>query len=49
MPIREIHLSSGAGMLYALAGEINTMPGLSAEPAATRIDLKPDGTITGIG
>ena len=40
-PIRDVRLAAGAGFLYALAGEIQTMPGLTAEPAALRIDVDP--------
>ncbi|HUY93214.1 MAG TPA: formate--tetrahydrofolate ligase [Pirellulales bacterium] len=47
-PIRDVRLASGAGFLYALAGEINTMPGLPAEPAALAIDVYADGTIRGL-
>ena len=47
-PIRDVRLAAGAGYLYALAGEIQTMPGLSAEPAALRIDVDPAGNITGL-
>jgi formyltetrahydrofolate synthetase len=41
-------LAAGAGFLYALAGEIQTMPGLPADPAALRIDVDPTGNITGL-
>ncbi|HEY2787070.1 MAG TPA: formate--tetrahydrofolate ligase [Fimbriiglobus sp.] len=47
-PIRDVRLSAGAGFLYALAGEISTMPGLPAEPKAYRIGLDFDGNITGL-
>lgn len=47
-PIREVHLAAGAGFIYALSGDIQTMPGLPTEPAAKRIDLARDGTITGL-
>jgi formate--tetrahydrofolate ligase len=47
-PIRSVRLAAGAGFLYALAGEISTMPGLPAEPRAYRIGLDNDGTITGL-
>jgi len=47
-PIRDVRLAAGAGFLYALAGEIQTMPGLPAEPAALRIDVDPAGKITGL-
>jgi formate--tetrahydrofolate ligase len=45
-PIRDVRLASGAGYVYALAGEIQTMPGLTVEPAALRIEVDPDGKIT---
>lgn len=47
-PIRDLRLCSGAGFVYALAGEITTMPGLPSEPAASRIDVDSMGRITGI-
>ena len=49
-PIREVRLAAGAGFLYALAGEIRTMPGLPAHPAAARIDVGPGpaGAIVGL-
>jgi formate--tetrahydrofolate ligase len=37
LPIRDLRLAAGAGFLYALAGEIKTMPGLPKEPAALRM------------
>nr|WP_300313781.1 formate--tetrahydrofolate ligase [Halomonas sp.] len=43
LPVREVRLSAGAGFVYALAGDIRTMPGLSTSPAATRIDIDEDG------
>ena len=46
--IRELRVSAGAGFVVALAGPILTMPGLPAEPAALRIDVDEDGSITGI-
>lgn len=48
LPIGDVRLAAGAGYLYALAGEMTTMPGLPAEPAANRIDVTPDGEIIGI-
>jgi formyltetrahydrofolate synthetase len=47
-PIRDIRLSAGAGFLYPLAGDMQTMPGLSSEPAATRIDIDEEGRIIGL-
>ncbi len=46
-PIRDIRASVGAGFLYPLAGEMNTMPGLPSKPAFMSIDLK-DGKIVGL-
>ena len=37
-----------AGFVVALTGDILTMPGLPASPAAERIDVTPDGRITGL-
>lgn len=48
LPIREVRLAAGAGYVYALAGDMQTMPGLGSTPAATRMDLGPDGRVTGL-
>ena len=48
LPIREVRLSAGAGFIVALCGDINTMPGLPKQPAATRIGVDADGMITGL-
>ncbi len=47
--VREIRLAASAGMLVALAGDIQTMPGLPREPHARGIRLDGDGTIMGLG
>lgn len=39
LPVRDVRISAGAGFLYPLAGEINTMPGLSSRPGYMDIDL----------
>ncbi|MDP8011652.1 MAG: formate--tetrahydrofolate ligase [Thermoplasmata archaeon] len=46
--VREIRISSGAGFVVPILGEIMTMPGLSKEPAAYNIDLTEDGRIVGL-
>ncbi len=46
--VREVRLSAGAGYIVPLTGEIMTMPGLPREPAARRVVVHPDGTITGL-
>lgn len=39
VPIRELRLSAGAGFLYVLAGDIQTMPGLPLESAYLKVDV----------
>jgi formate--tetrahydrofolate ligase len=46
--IREIKLSSGAGFIVAITGNIMTMPGLPKTPAAEKIDLDKSGVIYGL-
>lgn len=46
--ISEVRLANGAGFIVAIAGNMMTMPGLPKIPAAERIDIKDDGTITGL-
>ena len=41
-------VSAGAGFIVALTGSIMTMPGLGKAPAAHKIDVMEDGTITGL-
>ncbi|EWH03511.1 formate--tetrahydrofolate ligase, partial [Halomonas sp. BC04] len=48
LPVREVRLSAGAGFVYALAGDILTLPGLGASPAATRLDIDEDGETIGL-
>ncbi|MCU0264784.1 MAG: formate--tetrahydrofolate ligase [Actinomycetia bacterium] len=48
MPVREVRAAAGAGYVYAISGEMRTMPGLSMHPAAERIDLDADGEIVGL-
>ena len=48
LTVREVRLSSGAGFIVPLTGEIMTMPGLPRVPAAERIDIDDDGWITGL-
>ena len=49
LPVRDIRAAIGAGFLYAICGEMRTMPGLPKIPAATRIDLDPrTGKVVGL-
>ncbi len=46
--VRDLRVSAGAGFVVALTGDIRTMPGLPRVPAAEKIDVTPDGRITGL-
>ncbi len=48
LPVREVRASVGAGFIYPLCGEMRTMPGLSATPVATRIDIDGNGEVVGL-
>ena len=48
MPVREVRAAAGAGYVYAISGEMRTMPGLSRHPAAERIDIDENGDIIGL-
>jgi len=48
LPVREVRASVGAGFVYPICGEMRTMPGLSATPAAEGIDLDENGEIVGL-
>ena len=47
-PISDLRASVGAGFLYALAGRIETLPGLPTRPRAMDMDVTADGDITGL-
>ena len=46
--VREIRLSAGAGFCVPLTGDLLTMPGLGAEPAAVGMRLDAQGKISGM-
>ncbi len=48
LPVREVRLAAGAGYVYAICGDMRTMPGLGRHPAAERIDLDESGEIVGL-
>lgn len=48
MIVTDASLSSGAGFVVIHCGDIMTMPGLPKVPAAEKIDVTPDGKITGL-
>lgn len=48
LQVREVRPSLGVGFLVCLTGDVMTMPGLPEVPASERIDVDPDGNITGL-
>ncbi len=48
LTIREVRLSAGAGFVVMVCGDVMTMPGLPAVPAANGIDVNDAGQITGL-
>ncbi len=46
--VREFEISSGAGFVVPLLGDVMRMPGLPAVPNAERIDINNEGRITGL-
>ncbi|WWE60261.1 formate--tetrahydrofolate ligase [Parasalinivibrio latis] len=48
LPVREMRLMAGAGFVVAVCGDVMTMPGLPASPAALNIRLDDNGLIEGL-
>jgi len=48
LPVREVRAAAGAGFVYLICGDMPTMPGLGAHPAAHHIDLDASGNVTGL-
>ena len=47
-PVREVRVSAGAGFLYALCGDMMTMPGLPSVPGGTKVDIDSEGNVVGM-
>jgi formate--tetrahydrofolate ligase len=47
-PVTGIRVSAGAGFVYPLAGQINTLPGLPRTPNAFKIDVDDKGNVIGL-
>ena len=47
VPVRAVRAYTGAGWLVALCGDMQTMPGLSATPAAFNVDIDPRAAPSG--
>jgi formate--tetrahydrofolate ligase len=48
VPVRDVRLSAGAGFLYALLGDMRTMPGLPSVPGGEAVDIDEEGRIVGL-
>ncbi|KAL5531250.1 hypothetical protein ACEPAG_4127 [Sanghuangporus baumii] len=49
IPIRSVRLAAGAGFLYPLLGDIQTMPGLGTRPGFWEVGLDPEtGRVVGL-
>jgi len=48
LPVVDVRLSAGAGLIVALCGTIQTMPGLPTRPNFYEIDIDEDGVIVGL-
>jgi formyltetrahydrofolate synthetase len=46
--VRDLRAYTGAGWIVALCGDMQTMPGLSATPAAINVDIDGDGRTVGL-
>jgi formate--tetrahydrofolate ligase len=46
--VRDLRAYTGAGWIVALCGDMQTMPGLSASPAALNVDIDADGRTVGL-
>ncbi len=46
--VREIRISSGAGFLVPITGDVLLMPGLPKNPVAERVDIDEEGNIKGL-
>ncbi|KAI9708334.1 MAG: tetrahydrofolate synthase [Bogoriella megaspora] len=49
VPIRDVRMAAGAGYLYALAADIQTIPGLPTAPGYLNVDVDPEtGEVQGM-
>jgi len=46
--VRECYPDAGAGFVVVLTGDVLTMPGLPATPAAEGMDVDADGNVSGL-
>lgn len=48
LPVRDVRPSTGAGFLYALCGQMTTMPSLPSHPIGERFDIDAKGNVKGL-
>jgi formate--tetrahydrofolate ligase len=48
LTVRECYPDAGAGFVVVLTGDVLTMPGLPAEPAAAGMDVDDEGNVSGL-
>jgi formyltetrahydrofolate synthetase len=48
LPVRDIRPSAGAGFLYALCGDMRTMPSLPSHPVGEKVDMDARGRVKGL-
>ena len=48
LQVRDLKVSNGAGFIVALTGKMMLMPGMPRESAVQKIDIDPNGRITGL-
>ncbi len=48
LPVREVRASVGAGFIYPICGDMRTMPGLGATPAAHLVDIDENGDVVNL-
>lgn len=48
LPVKDVRPSIGAGFLYALCGEMQTMPSLPSHPVGEKVDIDSKGRIRGL-
>ena len=48
LTVRDVKVSAGAGFVYAICGEMRTMPGLPSVPAGEAIDIDEHGKVVGL-
>lgn len=48
LPVTDIYLSAGAGVIYVICGDMPTMPGLPTRPCGISMDIDKNGKVVGL-